>query len=332
MKKKTFSIYALLTAFIVLLSIPAFGQGMMDAKNGPPGDGDDPGSAMRPDSGHGPLEKGFYYRYMTSNPSASIEDDEGEGSIQLSLNGLEHTGNGVKSTIDPEDLSWEVTETDETDGKAIMYQTNAEWKGENGESKGTSAIMMKFTYKWEGDKKSIDVDIEVEDTPGEGALDIDLGILSEGLNQQCSVNKQVQKMNGYRYQYQSSSGEDLGEIIIDEEADVEVGGVEEQVDTAVDVTSTTSGETISISSSLTQDVGSYSVSGSLVIFDELLEAISEVGENAVSYVKDHIVSFTIGLSFLIIAFVAAVAFLSKKGKETGGEDLKLMNNRYYRKP
>lgn len=330
MKEKMFPAFAMLAAFIVVLSIPALGQGMMDAGNQKSGNESD-SPMMAGGSGHGPLEKGFRYRYMTSGPSASIEDEEGNKGIQLSLGLLEHDGDEGNCTIDPEELQWQVSENDDEGGKTITYRSDAQWKDQNGKIKEGSGIMMRFKYAWEGEERSLDMDIDIEKTPGDGRLSVGIGIKSSGIDKDCCVNEEVQEMKGHRFQYRTTSGETLGEMMIDDLATVDLSGDQDTVDTMVNVTGDEETQTLTISSEISEDMSSYSISGSLLVFDELLEVISDAGEKAVSYVIDHIVSFTIGLALLIIVIAAAVIFLSRKERETGGEDLKLENNRYYRK-
>lgn len=318
--------------FMVIISIPALGQGMEDARKGPPGSDDEESSSMSgSDSRKGPLEKGYQYRYRTGNPTASLEDEEGENGIELSLEGLKHSGTNGTSTIDTGDLEWTVEETNTTVEKTITYQATADWKDEIGEVSGSSTIMMKYIYKWEGEKKSIDMDIEVENLPGEGELFLDIALASEGFEDDLETIEQNQEMKGHRYQYHTTSGTTLGEIVIDEEAEMEASGIPESVNTSVNITSTTEGKTLSISSALSEDTESYSITGSLLIFEELLETITEAGKEAVSYVMDHIVSFSIGVSTIAGIFIGTMLFLSRKKWETKGEDLRLLNNRYYRR-
>jgi hypothetical protein len=129
----------------------------------------------------------------------------------------------------------------------------------------------------------------------------------------------------------NEKGEDLGELVIEEDADIVTSTGPATVDTDIDLDSTEETESISVSSMITQDTDSYSVSGSFIVLDQLLDILEGTVDEAVSYIRDHIVSFSLGTAFVIFIIVILAVFVSRKNIRTGGEELKLDNNRFYRK-
>ncbi len=331
MKKMAISLIASLIGFVLIISIPAFGQGMMDAGPGADTDSRGPGPMMDQGSRNGHLEKGFNYRYGMETPSASVENEKGTSGIMISLGSIEQrTGDGAYR-IDIKNAVWEISEDDLDPGNRITYESEMQWKGTDDEIKGTSGVILVFQYKWGDGERTLDLDLEITDPPGEGEISIELDVPSSGLGNDCCWKDGQQNMQGHGFRYQNGEGEELGEILIDENAETNGDDGEETVATEVNISSIEEVNTLRISSSISENIDTYSVGGSLMILDEFLKTLGDAGEEAVSYILDHIVSFAIGISFIMFVLVLSVVYMSKKRVDTSGEELSVVNNRYYRK-
>ncbi len=319
MKGKVLPIVVLLIGTMILLSIPAMGRMMgpgSDTGNGP---------MMDHESKRGPLEKGFAYRYGSGSPTASIENDEASSGIEISMESITHERDGKNQNIALNQTDWEVTESENDSAKTVTYKGNCTWK-ENG---NVSRITLNFHYRWGDDNRSIDIDLKMDDPPGNGNMTMRMKIGSEGLGDDCCLDPKQQK--GHRFHYNNQKGERLGELVIEEEANIETSEGNGTVSTDIEMESLGDSQNLMISSSISDNIESYSVSGSFRIFEEMMHLIGEAGDDAVSYVKEHIVSFAIGTALVITVIALSVIFISKKQVQTGGNDLDLENNRYYRK-
>ena len=62
-----------------------------------------------------------------------------------------------------------------------------------------------------------------------------------------------------------------------------------------------------------------------------LDDLEEAVEDAVTYVREHIVSFAIGAAVVAVILIGSAIYTSNKKKDTNGQDLDLGSNRFYRK-
>jgi len=147
----------------------------------------------------------------------------------------------------------------------------------------------------------------------------------------CCLEERERTGYGHMFSFSRKNDETLAELSIDREALISGEGVSATVPTSVDMENENDEGVLTISSSLPESVDSMSFKGSLLIFEHLLQTLLDAGSRAASYVIDHIISFTLGTLFLTVTFAAMVIYLSRKGKETGGGDLDLSLNRYFRK-
>jgi hypothetical protein len=325
MKGTMITLMTILTASILFLSVPAMGQKM---KGMGPGDGmEGPGPMNGQDSRKGPLDKGVSYRYGNERPAASIENEGGNSGIMISIGRIRHDDNGTSCEIDPGSSEWTVDQEDGPSGTNIGYQGQLNWKDENNFTCNTSRISISFRYRWEGEKKDLEVNILIEDPPSKGNLTIDLELSSIGLDDGCCWKGQE---NGHRFQYQNNEGADLGEFMIDGDANISTSGGQKTVETDVLLESDEETGTLSISSTIGEDIDSYSVSGSFLVLEGLVKALDQAAEDTVSFILDHIVSFAIGTALVIFVLIISIAYLSRKNVRTNGQDLMLENNRFYR--
>lgn len=328
MKKIILSLSAIVIISLLALAIPVSGMGQMGM--------DDEVSAgqgpfMSEENQKGPLQRGYNYRYGMNGPEASVETENGNGGIGLSLKSIGFEKDGEPNHIPLNEVEWEVSEKETETGTRVTYNCEHVWEGEGGESGSVSRIKMLFIYRWTGDHKGLDVQVEITDPPADGELTVEMDVETEGLEQGCCWRKEGENQNGHRFAVVDDEENELGEIVIEDEADILVDGMIQTSQTTVNSTITETTQTLSISSSLSEDVNSYSIGGSLIIFDGMLDALGDSADKAVSYVMDHIISFAIGTGFLVVVTVASLIYLSRKDSPTGGSDLVLDNNRYYRK-
>lgn len=326
MKGTMITLMTILTASILFLSIPAMGQKMMGMG---PGNGmEGPGPMNGQDSKKGPLDKEVSYRYGNERPAASIENEGGNSGIMISIGKIRHDDNETSCEIDPGSNEWTVNQDDGISDTNIDYQSQVEWKDKNNVSCNTSRISISFRYRWEGDKKNLEVRIDIEDPPGKGNITIDMELSSIGLDEGCCWKDQT---NGHRFQYQNNEGTDLGELMIDKDANISTSEGQKRVETDVLLESKEETGTLSISSTIGEDIDSYSVSGSFLVLEGLIEALDQATEDTVSFILDHIVSFAIGTAFVIFVLILSIAYVSRKNIGTNGRELILENNRFYKK-
>ncbi len=326
MKGTMITLMTILTASILFLSLPVMGQKMMGI--GPSSGMEGQGPMNGQDSKKGPLDKEVSYRYGNERPAASIENEEGGSGIMISIGKIRHGDNGTSCEIDPGSSEWTVDQDDDPSGTTIGYQGQADWKDENNVTCNSSRISISFRYRWEGEKKDLEVNINIENPPGRGNMTINLELSSLGMDNGCCWRDQA---HGHRFQYQNNNGTNLGEFLIDEDANISTSEGQKTVDTDVLLNSEEETGTLSISSTIGEDIDSYSVSGSFLVLEGLLDALDRTAEDTVSFILNHIVSFAIGAVLVIFVLILSIAYVSRKNIRTNGQELMLNNNRFYRK-
>ncbi|HHD15440.1 MAG TPA: hypothetical protein ENK47_01895 [Euryarchaeota archaeon] len=325
---------SIILAGLVILSPMVIAQGMMNPHGGSSDTclgGRDPGPLWGQDSDQGELTGGFRYRYGKGSPGVSLEDEEGDLGISISLRGLRSKNSTMEMEGNLLETPWTIDEERNDEGVEIHYRTEMQWKDEGDHVLHRSTLKMTFLYRWSRENRSIDMDIEILSPPGDSDIEFYLSLDPMGMGDTCCLEERERTGYGHMFSFSRKNDETLAELSIDREALISGEGVSATVPTSVDMENENDEGVLTISSSLPESVDSMSFKGSLLIFEHLLQTLLDAGSRAASYVIDHIISFTLGTLFLTVTFAAMVIYLSRKGKETGGGDLDLSLNRYFRK-
>jgi len=342
MKARTLWIMA--GAFILVFSLSMGADAMM---MGPPS-GSSGGSGMGPgmddDQEMGPrwsqdtsmkrMEKGLLFRYGMDTPSSTIES-EGTGSdIGVHLDGIGFKNNTRTMNIDIDDEDWTVEQKDVENGLEITYSSQCEWR-ENDQATGKmSQITVRFRYSASDSERMLGYNISIDTLPGKGNLTFFLMSDTNGLNKGCSWmgDNGQQVWERKKLILRSAEGDELSTLDLSVPAMVDTDSGPQDVETELEGDLVNSSASIDVGLSLPEGATSASIFGSLTLFEEFVEALSGGLVEAAGFVIDHIYYFIGGAAVMTVIIIGAMSVVSSKKVDTGGSDLDLNRNKYYRGP
>ncbi|MGA1848876.1 MAG: hypothetical protein ACMUHB_06010, partial [Thermoplasmatota archaeon] len=228
MKART--LLTLILCFGVLLAIPRIADAQMGGPMSGPGSGpgpdddDDPGPRWEQETNQHMVEKGLMFRYGQESPESSIEGEETGEDISLKVTRI-HFENGTgELEIDAGSEDWTVTGSSEEGAVQATYNTNARWRKDGALTGETSNIMIKYTYRTEGNQRKLDYSIKVDNPPGEGTLGVEMRTSSFQEGKVCCWQKVEGSQSGgmkRELTLKSSDGKELSRLSVEEKGTIE---------------------------------------------------------------------------------------------------------------
>lgn len=329
MKKKTIILSILFLSGLMTLSGTALGR--MDHPGTENGMGPmDPGPMRDQETREMNMERGYRFRYGMDTPVTSIEANGSRRGISIDVQGLRFRNSSADMNIELQDRDWEINGSQNEEGMEVSYSADCQWKEEGRQTTHSSKVMVRFRYTLQGDRESIEYSIEIEEPPGQGELAVFFRSGSSSEEAECCWIRENGGTPGHRYRFNSKEGEGISAMEINEKALLRMGNETKEED--ISVTEETLNETISlfVETGVSEDTRSLSVSGTLSILEGFADLVKETAEDAAGFIRDHIYSFLIGAAVILIVSTAFMIFVSRKSVDTGGRDLELGKNRYYK--
>jgi hypothetical protein len=233
--------------------------------------------------------------------------------------------------IEIEDEEWVQISAETEQGKQVEYSTQARWKNKEGGTGPISKIMFRITYRWGENGNGMDFEVGVEEPPVNGELKVTLSIEPMGISTGCCYEKMERSQKGHGFSFSDNEGRKLAEVNVEDEASILKDGNPGMIDTEVEIESIEESGVLSISSSLDEDITTFDVDGTFSFLETLIEVLDEAGQEAISYIMDHIVSFLLGTMLLVIVITLSAIFMSRRSVDTKGRELELDNNMFYRR-
>ncbi len=307
---------------------PGSGPGMDD-------NGERPGPRWDQDTNDETLRKGLMFRYGQSSPATSVEGENTGSDISLKVSSLSFTNETSNLTIDLEEEEWTLIRSEEGENIRITYTKMAQWEENDSPTGQSSQLEVEYVYRKDIGSDFIDFDLEVLDLPGNGDLSVGIKISTYQSKETCcwSGNGALkQDLSTREITLKNSDGTDLSKLRIEQSTILDNTTEPIEVETYVSGNLENESAVVDIGLALPEDPQMASFTGSLEIFEELINALSEGAEEVKEFVMDHIYSFIMGAVVVAVILTAAFMTVSKKQKETQGKDLDLTGNRYYKGP
>ncbi|MBN1539830.1 MAG: hypothetical protein JW939_06770 [Candidatus Thermoplasmatota archaeon] len=337
MKAGTLVIATVLSMMLIVISIGVNAQmggptdDVMGPRSGPGMDGSDPqGPRWEQATENRQLEKGLMFRYGKETPETSIESTDTGKDIGMKVLQLRFRNDTVDLYIQVEDEEWKFQETGILDYIGVDYNSTAKWKNEGVDSGISSEISMSFSYhKW-GSKRTLDYHITVKEIPGKGNLSISLGLDTRNVGGGCcwSDDTPMEQKNGKIITLRNEDGREMSQLMIHSAGTALIGDEFRDINSTVEENIVNSTAVMDVNMDLSLEASDARFSGSLTIMDLLLDGVAE----AAGFVIDHIYYFIGGAVVITVLTIGAMSVVSSKKVETGGSELDLKKNRYYRGP
>lgn len=310
-------------------------SGTISARAAEPGPGNDigpmgPGPMRDQETKEMELARGYRFRYGMDTPVTSIENTDDREGVSIDIESLRFRNSSSDMTVDLSDRDWEVDGTGTENGMDVSYSATCAWK-ENGEqTPHTSKVRANFRYMKNEERESIDYFLEVEDIPGEGELTAVMRSGSSGEERGCCWRRQPDDPVQNRFVFTDKAGKGISSLELNEKVLMGTGNGSMQRNASV--TEDLENETISLSvrAEVPEDTRSLSISGTLSFLEGFDDFVSGATGDAAEFVRDHIYSFLFGAALIMAVSIGAIAALSRKRMDRGGDDLDLRKNRYYK--
>lgn len=339
MKPGTIPILIILITGLMMFGLGteiAYGSSPASSSMGPgsgagPDDGQDPGPRWKQETANERVETGILFRYGMDTPSSTIESERTGGDIGLHIAGIGFSNQTTMMSIRVDEEEWTIEQGAIEGGLEISYKSQCEWYDDEGKTGELSMITVLFRYQGSDDERVLGYNITVEDPPENGSLTYSLTADTRDINGDCCWNEETQpSMHRKRLTLRSDKGNDLTTLDLGQPGSVETvdGIVNAETEVVVDTFSSTA--SLNISQSIPLGSRSASISGSMVLLEELVKNLKEGIGDAVEFVVEHIYYFIGGAALTALVLIISISVVSVKKVETQGSDLDLNRNRYYR--
>ncbi|MFW3145532.1 MAG: hypothetical protein ACMUIE_01820 [Thermoplasmatota archaeon] len=336
MKAKMLALLAVSMALLSILMLPA------DAREGPSEEMQGPGNGNEP-VGPGPVwnqssrdniigpEKGYKFRYGLESPMTSVEGaDTGKG-INFQVARIRFHNGTHDLTMELSGEEWTVADEKIENGLRVSYACDGTWRSGGSSTSMMSKIRINYTYSGSGENERMEFNIRIQDPPAEGTIEAEIRTGSEGTeNGVCCWKKDTSHQSGEKYKLSDFDGGEISSLTISNNATVEYGGSATSSDTSVDGELLNETAVIVVGTQLEARSDSVSFTGILDLLEGFGSFVSDSADEAVDYLLDHIYSFTAGAALFAITIAVSAFYLAGRKKDTGGKDLELGQNRYYK--
>jgi hypothetical protein len=305
---------ALVAISFVLLTLPVTladawkGEGMMSGPGSGSGSGAGPHYSGSEDR---PIGEGSRQRFGSDRPDMGILDEDGNG-LSMTVETISCIVNGTAKGIDHSNSSWTLKASGTSENFTKEYSLDAPLGGG-----AMSRILFRYHVKWQGEEGKVDYDLSIDDLPENGTLRVMYGfqIQGEGLGSFQG--------SGKRMMIRDREGSLMGAL--DHSDSIACGTTSRNITVEWD----SDGQNATMYAVAQIEGTSAEMGGTMTILEEFITTLGDMAGEAVDYVLDHIVSFSIGTAVLIIVGMSVLAFVGRR--QTGPEGgLDLRKNRYYR--
>jgi len=306
----------------------------MSMGQGPPASDDDLGPGPMNGRSEEDLGQGMMFRYGQEIPEVSIGSDGSAGSLNMAIDSIMFRNGTTTYDITPEDEDWEVEETNGEDEKyQYSYSTESRWKKGGKITDVDSDINIDYGVRWSDNDKRIDHFLSLSNDIGSGQLTIKYRFSLEGDDvSDCCMNSIGTSPDGKLMLYDEEMNP-LGEISQEINATVTIDENMEGIEIDRDVEVTEGSGILTVSMNIDEDVQSVETGGVIAIMDEFIEVVTEGAEEAVSYVLDHIYSFSIGIAIImIILIISVVVFARRRSGKDMSDELDLRKSPIFKGP
>ncbi|MDG6225125.1 MAG: hypothetical protein QCI82_06390 [Candidatus Thermoplasmatota archaeon] len=261
------------------------------------------------------------FRYSRNGPDIGITDKDGKG-ITMRISDVGLSGDDGYYLIDIAERNWTYSELDDENGGAIgRYDLSSSWRPGN----STVNISLEFELEWTHEGGQLRYRLNIEGIPDDGMLTIRSTYRLESFDEWGPGFK----AEGRGVRIIGEREDDLGRI--ESAGRMRYRSSNSWEEAPAEITITPSDDETSVNTSATLEKGADSISteATITLFESFVNELSHVIDGGISYVRDHIASFLIGLGSAMMVVVVSLALLSRI-RVDGSEGVVLEKNRYYR--